>query len=177
MKFRVTNSVSEEKANASIPSPFIALSLPILFALNFQYGFHWKNSIQLCAVIVLLSHFYLSKTQRLEAVVTVFPACVQLARLQGSKPIETPLLIPREDILDIIVNEIILSHKVVSVVVFRVLKRQGCLKCTSTVKFAGMGSLLQEGMVHLITAFPGVEMTYRECLVISKKISESLGLD
>ena len=52
--------------------------------------------------------------------------------MQRARPVRPPLFIPRDVILDVIVNEVIMAHKVVSVVLFRILKAdavQGIMGC------------------------------------------------
>lgn len=106
-----------------------------------------------------------------QATVTVYPMGVQLAKIQKSRPVRPPLLIPRDLILDVIVNEVILAHKVVSIVLFRVLKEEA----NDLIK-PPISSLLKEGRVKLVPAFPGVEMSFAECQQMRRELSTCLGL-
>jgi hypothetical protein len=118
----------------------------------------------------------------LEVSVTVLPLGVQLVTKKKGVPVSTPTYLAREEILDVIVNEIIFAHKVVSIVVFRLLKDQGAAPenyMTNKKDKAkhSMALLLKEGRVQLIPAFPGVEMSYTDCMSMRRDISKSLGLD
>lgn len=106
-----------------------------------------------------------------QVTVTVYPMGVQLAKLQKLVPVRPPLLIPRDLILDVIVNEVILAHKVVSIVLFRVLKEDA----NDLIK-PPVSTLLKEGRIKLVPAFPGVEMSFAECQAMRRELSACLGL-
>ena len=92
------------------------------------------------------------------AAVTIYPLLgVQLSQgIMASTLQESgQLFLPRDTIADCIVYEVILSHKVLNVVAFR-------LKATSGDK--------------LIPAFPGTDMTYEECFYMRQEIRKSLGM-
>jgi hypothetical protein len=158
---------------APVGGPLVAV-LVIGAALVFQIDaveVRWKIVSIGCLLMMLLNHL---KKQRAasacQVTVEVFPLGVQLLRNQKSS-----LFIPRDVILDVVVNEVILAHKVVSVVLFRILKENklhepwdasDVLPTTST--------LLREGRVHLVPAFPGVEMRFAECHMMRKELSSAL---
>ena len=109
-----------------------------------------------------------------EATITVYPIGVQLARVKNSRPVRPPLFIPRDVILDVIVTEVILAHRVVSVVFFRVFKRDE--KQASDSAQPPISTLLKEGRIHLVPAFPGVELSFSECQLMRREVSASLGI-
>jgi GPI-GlcNAc transferase complex, PIG-H component len=105
------------------------------------------------------------------AVVSVYPGLgVQLSHevcddkfTTTPQPGKNRLFIPRDKIVDCIVYEVILSHKVTNVLAFRVL--------TSL-----FSSETNEKDLKLVPAFPGTEMTYQECFYMRKQILQVLGL-
>jgi hypothetical protein len=101
--------------------------------------------------------------------VTVYPIGVQLSK---SRPNQPPLFLPRDQILDVICTENILAHKVISVVLFRVLKGG----TNDPFNKPPIASLLKEGRVHLVPAFDGVEMSFAECQNVRRKLSAFLGM-
>jgi len=108
-----------------------------------------------------------SKNDRCRGIaVMIYPIGVQLTEVSmkddddiGSNYLqENPRFIPRDQIVDCVVTEVVLAHRVQSVVVFRV----------STSKDRHSGSF------QLINAFPGVNLTYRECLSVRGQIMDCL---
>lgn len=90
--------------------------------------------------------------------VAVYPVGVQLMKRDVTgRCVEVPLFLPREDVLDCIVSEIILSQKVVSVAIIRV-----------------RGTASGRSFCRLVESFPGVEMSYEECLAMANKINKCL---
>ena len=83
------------------------------------------------------------------------------------KILGNPVFLPRDQIVDCIVYEVILSHKVVTVVAFRIQSETG--------KDNNLESTGMDSEVRLIPAFPGTEMTYRECLSMRREILQTLG--
>ena len=77
-------------------------------------------------------------------------------------------LIPWEDVLDVIVTEVVLSYKVFSMVAFRIDKEEGTDKKS-----------YQDRINHasLVPAFDPnkVSMTYKECLLMWKEMSDEIG--
>jgi hypothetical protein len=92
--------------------------------------------------------------------IAVFPIGIQLFRRQkGSLSLQNTLFIPRDQFVDCIVTEHILSHRVESIVVLRIRPR----------KAQGPTEAFE-----LIEAFPGGrEMTYVECLSKRKEIMDA----
>jgi hypothetical protein len=107
-----------------------------------------------------------------QATVTVYPTGVQLAKSHQNQQ-TPPLFLPRDQILDVICSEVILAHKVVSVVLFRVLKGDTCTNDPFNNK-PSIASLLKEGRIHLVPAFDGVEMSFEECQKVRRKLSAFL---
>jgi hypothetical protein len=103
-----------------------------------------------------------------QVTITVYPTGVQLATTRQNRP---PLFLPRDQILDVICTECILAHKVISVVLFRVLKG-GIIDSYNRPPIA---SLLKQGRIHLVPAFDGVEMSFEECQKVRRKLSAFLG--
>lgn len=103
-----------------------------------------------------------------QVTVTVYPTGVQLATTHQNRP---PLFLPRDQILDVICTECILAHKVISVVLFRVLKGG----TNDPYNRPPIASLLKEGRIHLVPAFDGVEMSFEECQKVRRKLSAFLG--
>lgn len=166
----------------SVGGPFLAAIAATISRFSSE-DYQWAIITLLFLVILFVTTFRRKKPDATSQVaVTVYPMGVQLARLESDRPVKPPLFIPRDIILDVIVNEMILAHKVVSVVLFRVWKRDETTQQATTSKQERseppgcISSLLKEGRIHLVPAFPGVEMSYRECLMMRREISVSLGL-
>ena len=66
-----------------------------------------------------------------------------------------PRFIPRDQIIDCIVTEVILAHRIQTTVVFRLQKKQNDL-------------------MQLVNAFPGVDLNYSECAIIRSQIKTYL---
>jgi len=81
-----------------------------------------------------------------------------------------PVYLPRESVLDCVVSEVLFAHKVSSVVVFRVVAH----KNTKGPRAASQSEETTESNVYLVPAFPGVDMTYDECVTMKNKINECL---
>jgi hypothetical protein len=100
---------------------------------------------------------------------------VQISTSRRGKVVGHPIMIPRRDILDIVVHEVILSHKVVSLLIFRVLKPlPNNLTPTQERKLSAAEAMFQEGRIRLQVAFPGTEMSYAQCLSLRDEISSCL---
>lgn len=161
-------------------APLVAAGGPLIAASAMIFRISFAESKWVIAATgFLIALILLDKTRKrraastCEVTVTVFPLGVQLARTRKSGPLRPPLFIPRDVILDVIVNEVILAHKVVSIVLFRVWKHDGTLDSDEK---PPISTLLKEGRIHLVPAFPGVEMSYTDCQVMRRELSASLGL-
>lgn len=127
------------------------------------------------AVLLFIGIISSRGDEGLEISLTVNPLSVQIATSRRGKRIGYPVLICRKDIVDIVVNELVLSHKVVSVVVLRI-------KASGHTGFAlqdrnreiPVPTLLKQGNLRLQVAFPGVEMSYRECMAMRQEICKAL---
>jgi hypothetical protein len=96
--------------------------------------------------------------------------------MQRARPVRPPLFIPRDVILDVIVNEVILAHKVVSVVLFRILKTDAVQGIRDADERPPISTLMKKGYIHLVPAFPGVQMSFAECYNMRKELSAALGM-
>jgi hypothetical protein len=161
---------------------FTIVVVPIIVAvITTQYvnGTHFiASSVGVAGVAALLFIGIIRRGSRgegLEITLTVNPLSVQIARSRRGTIIGYPILIFRKDIVDVVVNELVLSHKVVSVVVLRI-------KSPGHARYAGqdrnrdipVSTLLKQGNVKLQVAFPGVEMSYMECMAMRHEICKAL---
>lgn len=172
---------ADHPSSYSLPRNALKLSGPLVAAIAafcLKLPLDQQNvAILACLLIfVLLVCFRRKRSDAASeiVIVTVFPAGVQLSRVKASsnRPVRPPLFLPRDVILDVIVNEVILAHRVVSVVLFRIWKRDG----TSRKDTPSIATLLKEGRIQLVPAFPGVEMSFRECHMMRRELSAALGL-
>jgi hypothetical protein len=135
----------------------------------------WKNQdatdapAWITALILLMIFLMVARrtkeTDTRVAVVDIYPIGVQLVMTTttASGPTLTatgkePLFLPRDEIVDCIVNEHILAHRVESVVLLRVRRRRSD----------------HSSPIQLVQAFPGTEMTYVECLAARSEIMKNL---
>jgi hypothetical protein len=96
-----------------------------------------------------------------QVAVAVYPIGIQLVTKVNSVPKGEPVFLARDEIRDCVVNEFILSYKVRSVVMFRVYR-------------SNPETSRKVSSIRLVEAFPGVDMTYTECLTARSKIMEYL---
>lgn len=75
--------------------------------------------------------------------------------------------IPRDQIIDCVVTEVILAHKIQNVVVFRLQRRSSRAVHAHDVP---------ADSIELVNAFPGVDLTYMECCAIRSQINSYLTL-
>jgi len=75
--------------------------------------------------------------------------------------------IPRDQIIDCVVTEVILAHKIQNVVVFRLHRRSSRTAHAHDVS---------ADAIELVNAFPGVDLTYVECCAIRSQINSYLTL-
>lgn len=127
-----------------------------------------------CGIAVLLFIGIRSShgDEGMEISLTVNPLSVQIARSRRGKIIGYPVLICRKDIVDIVVSELVLSHKVVSVVVLRIKAPRHTGQDRS--REIPVSTLLKQGNLKLQVAFPGVEMSYMECMAMRQEICKAL---
>jgi hypothetical protein len=172
--------VSASKMRPSTPSLHVlAIFVPIIAAIAATRPFEDQRILVLIYVLalVVIGLVYLrgGKSEELEVSVSVNQLSVQLSTYRNGKVMGYPILISRRDIVDIVVNEVILSHRVVSVLVFRVLKLTGNTTPEAK-KVQPMHALLKDDTIRLQVAFPSVEMSYKECMTMRWEISRTLGL-
>lgn len=112
------------------------------------------------------------------AVVTVYPSMgVQLSEASFTEAKESDgktkgsmgMFLPREKIVDCIVYEVILSHKVKNEVAFRI------AQAAEEASLERSQGTTQDHDLRLIPAFPETEMTYQECLYMRRHILQALG--
>lgn len=118
--------------------------------------------------------------------VFMYPLGVQLATVSFNKVVPnavataipsttTPrLFLPRDQILDCIVTEVIWAHRVQSTVVFRVRRSSQCDTPLQLAKTNVMAKTAAKEQIQLVSAFPGAEMTYVECLTARLQINAYL---
>jgi hypothetical protein len=171
------------KPSTSATAPAVSLSAPwIAGAAAIAVGFganrssadadHWIPATMALVLVLVAAVLYWrarSNTSGRGAVVSIYPLGVQLSTVCRSiDPTVTDLalcrmiprmFIPRYQIVDCIVTEVIWAHKVQSMVVFRV-----SIQSQST----------DDTAMQLVGAFPGIEMTYLECLQYRRQINSSL---
>jgi hypothetical protein len=120
----------------------------------------------LASACIALVCLYLSWRPRtgvddVQVAVAVYPIGVQLVTRVNSVAKGEPVFLARDEIQDCVVNEFILSYKVRSVVMFRVYR-------------SNPETSRKVSSIRLVEAFPGVDMTYTECLTARSKIMEYL---
>lgn len=136
---------------------------------------------------ILLMPFFLARSRsqneanRVAALLSLYPLGVQLATVSiattgtnaGKKIPSTTmprLFLPRDQIVDCIVTEVVWAHKVLSTVVFRMSSSQYHNLDDNDDDSSPPSCATQQ----LISAFPGVEMTYLECLAARSQIEAFL---
>lgn len=152
--------------------------LPILVAIPMarylKNHMHMEAVVIAVGVILFVGIFRRSGfDERLEVSLTVNNSTVQISKSNKGKQIGNPVSIQRNNILDVVVNEVVLSHKVVSVIVIRLYKSPGHDE-NNVPNTSQMQSLLMDGNVKLQLAFPGVEMSYMECMAMRREICRAL---
>jgi len=153
------------------------------------------------------------RSRRHEVEVEITPLGVQISSFRSTKttngtaapasggegwrrePAGVPTFLPRESVVDAVVSEVVLSYKVSSVVVFRVLENDSgggddadfvdCARDarpsppdddrTEASGSPAVESLMAAGAVRLVPAFPGMEMTHLQCLKMWEGIMITLG--
>ncbi|CAB9508979.1 expressed unknown protein [Seminavis robusta] len=135
------------------------------------------------SIIVFATTNPAKKSQETVAVLTIYPALgaqlSQETRRKGSSSsaknqrsqdnsvqMRNQLFLPRDQIVDCVVYEVIWSHKVMNVVALRI-------HATTTQE---KSETQQQQTLKLIPVFPGTEMTYEECLYMRQEIIVSLDL-
>ena len=108
--------------------------------------------------------------------VSMYHIGVQLATVWVSKDSDNsivqecnPRFIPRDQIIDCVVTEVVLAHRIQSVVVLRLQKNingQAAIKASSRHR--------QDDSIQLVNAFSGVDLNYSECAVIRSRIKAYL---
>lgn len=150
---------------------WILIILSILFA-RFLIGVDVTTALQstqlwkytLGSLATALSTYYVTCRQRekRKSTVTVYPNGVQLS--------PTSIFIPRQDIIDVVVHEIVLSYKVYSALLLRV-------SASRITAENSIYHLLSNDKVQMIHLFPEVELSYRDCIKMRIELSKALGMD
>lgn len=141
-------------------------------AVVFARTHHWSllmasTSLSLLVVGMLLQR---RRQEKVEVSVSINEATVRLTAKRNEKLFGNPLVIPRRDILDVVVNEVILAHRVVTVLVFRVRKGSDDDKTYED----NVQILLSQDRVRLVPVFPAIELTFRECHTLRRNITTAL---
>ena len=132
----------------------------------------------------------------LSAVVEVLPLGVQLSTMKARKKQKggrgdgattsvvvagTPRFLPREDIYDVIVNEIVLGRSVESKVMFRLrlddrseAKKDDESGDDERRSPPTIFQLLRDGSIELVDAFPPVKLSHAQCLSLCEGISDAI---
>jgi hypothetical protein len=105
-----------------------------------------------------------------ECVVSIYPIgiqieCFVLSSQSGQADVQMsghrkPIFFPRETVIDCVVSEVVHSQRVSSKLLFRI---------GEWPKFSR-----SEAYVHLVEAFPGVELTFVECLAMRAEMNRYL---
>ena len=136
----------------------------------------------------------------LSAVVEVLPLGVQLSTMKTRRKKKggrgggggttsvvvagTPRFLPREDIYDVIVNEIVLGRSVESKVMFRLrlddrseAKKDDESGDDERRSPPTIFQLLRDGSIELVDAFPPVKLSHAQCLSLCEGISDAIRRD
>ena len=135
----------------------------------------------------------------LSAVVEVLPLGVQLSTMKTGRKKKggrggggttsvvvagTPRFLPREDIYDVIVNEIVLGRSVESKVMFRLrlddrseAKKDDESGDDERRSPPTIFQLLRDGSIELVDAFPPVKLSHAQCLSLCEGISDAIRRD
>jgi hypothetical protein len=113
-----------------------------------------------------------------EIVLSLTPLGAQVTTFCSGKISGYPMLIHRNDILDVTVNEVVMPHKVVSLVVLRLKSSAKMSKITEedVTQTFSIEELLKSDNVKIQPVFPGVELTFHQCLRIRYEICKALDL-
>lgn len=134
----------------------------------------------LCLLVVFaLRPSISSKHRRSRGVsVSMYHIGVQLATVWVSEDANNsvvqvcnPRFIPRDQIIDCVVTEVVLAHRIQSVVVFRLQKN---FNGQSAIKASARHGQDDSLSIQLVKAFSGVDLNYAECAVIRSRIKTYL---
>lgn len=148
--------------------------------INGRHDYRIANTLLVsCLFILILISRRIQPKQERGSALFIYPFGIQLASVYfGSSEkdisrcfhtIKHGSFLPRDEIIDCVVNEVILAHKVVSVVLFR-LKKPIC--CSHSDKCENANHAICDAL--LVEAFPGIEMSYNECLVLRQRIMKAI---
>lgn len=181
----------------------IATGLPALYLSQIS-TFVDNKSFQLSVLVCMVISFMLWKGHKrveVQNIVETTPLGVQLtskklvhvSSTSSYSTQEKSIFLPQEDISDVIVNEMVLSYKVFSHIVFRVcvpedndkIVKKDYQKSDGTEHIEGKKEISSEEecctgdenqiQMKLIPAFPDLTLTYDECLKLWEGIMISLG--
>lgn len=148
--------------------------------LNERHDYRITNTLLVsCLFIIIIVSLRVQPKQERGAALFIYPFGIQLASVyfgssvednsHGFHTIKHGSFLPRDEIIDCVVNEVILAHKVVSVILFRLKKSISCShsdRCENS-NHARCDALLVE-------AFPGIEMSYNKCLILRQQIMKEI---
>ncbi len=127
-----------------------------------------ESQLKIASIFFLLFMLLLIKIRKQKAantckvIVEVLPLGVQVSRMQRARPVRPPLFIPRDVIL--------------SVVLFRILKTDAVQAIRDADERPPISTLMKKGCIHLVPAFPGVQMSFAECHNMRNELSAALGM-
>ena len=122
----------------------------------------WKYTFGSLATVMTTYCVARHRKEKRKSTVTVNPIGVQLS--------PTGIFIPRQDIIDVVVHEIVLSYKVYSALLLRV-------SASTITAENSIYHLLSNDEVQMIHLFPEVELSYRDCIKMRSELSKALGID
>ena len=161
-------------------------------------------TILACIIYIISSEISLRRRKLVEAAVEITPLGVQLVSIYGTtsdsfatnrkrNQVKIRTFIPREQIKDVIVMEIVWPHCVWSQLAFRVIKNTPakerfsndnemkcpCVHHKSGSKIFNVNELYQHYVISIIPCFPeecrGL-LTYEQCLTVQVEIERLIGL-
>lgn len=131
----------------------------------------------LLAIMLWLARCGARSEPSLSALVHISALGVQIATTSDAsgRPtafVGTPRFLPREDVVDAVVSELVMGRCVESKVMFRVLTTSNNTGSEQTSK--KHATLMREGSVHLVDAFPLVKLSHVQCLKLYDGIMRDL---
>ena len=134
----------------------IVLTIAILVKAPSSFSY-WTMMPAFSIVVAWLSSWIVFRRPRTkEATVKIFPFAIQLSSTSTPARHQARTVLLRQDVVDCVINEVILAHRVVSIILFRIRDAKG--------------------VVQLVQAFPGIELHYRDALRIRNDMFHAINL-
>ena len=155
------------------------------------FGDEQISTLRAMTILVLIISVWLtvrsSKSSPKEATVTMSNLGIRIGNGRTNGGVDVPF----QRVLDVVVNEIILTHKVVSVVIIRVFKPQQTngreqgqdpmesvamefQSSNNPIPADKIQQYMMEGRIELVEAFPGVELSFQKCHAIRREMEKAL---